>query len=144
MTIAQTPQAAQLSASQKLKQREDGIRANALKQGYAQRDAHWHKALGVQSVDEAREITQLRERPTLREYHRHGMARAFQGVAAGMVLGGIIMFTAYTLSLGTSFIQAAEYGSRMVVSGAALQSSNPPMRCIPGETLEDGRVCPRE
>ena len=57
------------------------------------------------------------------------------GAAAGALLTNAV--------LGAAFQQASNYGREMVVTGAISQGQNPPARCIPGERLEDGRVCPR-
>lgn len=75
------------------------------------------------------------------------MARFAQGgalgLALGMGIGAAVVSLAFQWSMRESFQNAADYGSRMVVSGAALQSANPAERCIPGEQLSDGRRCPQ-
>lgn len=148
--IATTPQAAQLSAAQKLKQREDGIRAAAIKQGRQYERADMLKALGVKALEDASQLAQIRAerdaRPTPTEEAKHGRHRFWQGMAMGLsggvAIGSAMVALAFAWSMRESFDNAAQYGSRMVVSGAALQGASPPTRCVPGETLDDGRVCP--
>lgn len=139
----QTDPARQEAARIKLKQRDDAIRANGIKAGYANRDADWFSALGVTSMDEAREVTQLRARPTLSEEAKHGRFRFYQGAALGMVIGSALMLAAGALLVGEVFRQAGTYGREMAVTGAIAQGVNPPTSCIPGEQLPDGRVCPQ-
>lgn len=89
-----TPEANKAAALAKLKQHDDAIRANGIKTGYANRDAEWKAALGVKDMDEAREVTQLRARPTVQEELKHGRFRFWQGVAAGSFV------TMLTLGIG--------------------------------------------
>lgn len=106
--------------------------------------------LGVQQLEDASQLAQLRAerdaRPTQAEEAKHGRYRFWQGTAiglsAGAAIGASMVALAFAWSMRESFTQAADYGSRMVVSGAALQAGSPPERCLPGETLPDGRVCP--
>lgn len=145
-----TQDAQRLENLRKLKAREDGIKANAIKQGYASRDAEWFKRLGVSSMEEATEIghlrSELKRRITPEEERKHGSAKYWRGAttfgAAGVLLGAALVYVAFAWSQRETLSGAAEYGSRMVVSGAALQAGAPPSACIPGETLPDGRRCP--
>lgn len=149
--LAQTPEAKREAARAAIEARENGIRAAAIKQGRVAERADILKALGAQSLEEASQLAQIRAerdaRPTQHAYGRHGMARFAQGgalgLALGMGIGAAVVSLAFQWSMRESFQNAADYGSRMVVSGAALQSANPAERCIPGEQLSDGRRCPQ-
>lgn len=149
--VAETPEARRAKAEATIKAREDGIRAAAIKQGRVAERADILKALGAQALEEASQLAQIRAerdaRPTQHAYGRHGIARFFQGIAVGaplwFLLGAGAVALAFQWSMRESFDNAADYGSRMVVSGAALQSANPAERCIPGEQLSDGRRCPQ-
>jgi hypothetical protein len=145
-----TPQAAQAAAALRNKQQLDGIRAAAIKAGRQLERRDILTALGVQQLEDASQLAQLRAerdaRPTPAEEAKHGRHRFWQGTAiglsAGAAIGASMVALAFAWSMRESFNQAADYGSRMVVSGAALQAGSPPERCVPGETLPDGRVCP--
>lgn len=145
-----TDEAKRAAAAAKLKQHDDAVRANAIKHGrQAERD-DWCKRLGVQSMEEATEIghlrAELKRRITPEEERKHGSAKFWAGAttfgAAGVLLGAALVYVAFAWSQRETLSGAAEYGSRMVISGAALQAGAPPSACIPGETLPDGRRCP--
>lgn len=127
---------------QEAERQRQAIRANGIKEGYGKRDADWFKELGVKSMEEAKELFQLRQRPTISEERKHVRGAKREGIAIGMVIGAVLISAVWVSSMVVSFNQAGAYGSRMVVSGAALQAGAPPSTCIPGETLPDGRVCP--
>lgn len=101
------PNAQRAQALASIKQREDAIRANGIKQGYADRDATWHKGLGVKSIDEAREITELRKRPTIEEMREHGRHRFHQGALLYTSLGAALAIAVGALWL---FIGAEMFG----------------------------------
>ena len=132
----------------KLKMRDDGIRANAIKAGRVAERADWCKTLGVASMEEATEIghlrTELKTRPTARHEQAvaHG-ARNF-GLAVGLITGAGLMLAAGAIWLATYSTNFATYGHEMAITGAVTQQLNPPSRCIPGEHLADGRVCPSQ
>ena len=97
MGVEQLPQTdadRRAQIKQEAERQRQAIRANGIKEGYSKRDGEWFKALGVSSMDEAREITGLRARPTLSEEQKHGRFRFWQGVAAGTFV------TMITLGLG--------------------------------------------
>lgn len=112
--------------------------------------AEVHEALGVRTLEEASQVAGIKAerdaRPTLNEELKHGRHQFWRGGVIcgsfGILLGAGLVYAAFAWSQQASFQSAADYGTRMVVSGAALQSGNPPSTCIPGETLEDGRRCP--
>lgn len=78
----------------------------------------------------------------------HGKAHYWQGAAimgmVGLAVGSTIASLIFLASMRESFTNARDYGASMVATGAAQQMVNPPERCIPGETLSDGRVCPQQ
>jgi hypothetical protein len=137
------PSAQRLEAQAKLKARDDGIRANAIKQGYAQRDAHWHKALGVASMAEATEVAHLRKElkaATAPETLLHATRASHRG---GMVVGAAYGI-ALALIAGAAFAWILSgFGDRMVTTGAAIGSSNPTpiYTCQAGERAPDGHTC---
>ena len=140
------PAAKNADALAKLKQRDDGIRAAAIKAGRAAERDDWCKALGVASMAEASEVahlrTELKARPTHTEL-AHARSSAWWRGAALTLLIGIAAGAAITnVILGAAFQQAGQYGREMVVTGAISQATNPPRPCTPGEHLADGRVCP--
>lgn len=132
--LAQTPEAARAKAQATLKAREDGIRAAAIKQGYAARDKEWCAKLGVESVDQALQINRLiaerDARPTLDQYHRHGIARLFQGVAfGGLAFGSIItigaMWIVSTL-IDDTFDAAGRIRAQSDITEALVRSQQEP------------------
>lgn len=141
------PAAQREQARLALKAREDGIRAAAIKAGRAAEREDWHKALGVASMAEATEVAHLRAELKARPSHTelaHARSSAWWRGAAITLLVGIAAGAAITnFVLGAAFQQAGQYGREMVVTGAISQATNPPTRCVPGEHLQDGRVCPQ-
>jgi hypothetical protein len=138
--IHQTPAAAQLSAKQQLEQRENGIRAAAIKQGYAQRDAVWFAALGVTSLEEAREIQVLRSelkatRTENKQLHQRHLRCDLAKFAGGAIVS-LLAVAASTWIMGG-------FGHDMALTGAAVQASNrsQPFVCQPGERMPDGHTC---
>lgn len=92
--IPESPAERQARIKQEAERQRQAIRANGIKEGYGKRDADWFKELGVKSMEEAKELFQLRQRPTLSEEQKHGRFRFWQGVAAGTFV------TMITLGLG--------------------------------------------
>lgn len=70
--------------------------ANNIKEGRRRQLADDLKALGAQTLADASQLAQIRAerdaRPTVHSYHRHGMARLFQGAFLGMCAGVIVAF----------------------------------------------------
>lgn len=125
------------------KQRADGIKANYVKEGRAAERADWCKCLGVGSMAEATEVAHLRKRPTLGELAsaRH----ASRGYAAlfGAIIGAAVAVVVGALTLGQYAPALNTVVHESVLTGAVTQQLNPPQRCIGGEHLPDGRVCPQ-
>lgn len=130
----------------KLKQHDDAVRANGIKEGRKLERNEILASIGAESVNDFSQLAILRAerdaRPTQREEAKHGWARLWQGIALGSILGFTAAIIVGSLTLGSAFDQARQYGAGMVAVGAATQAAQPPSTCIPGETLEDGRRCP--
>lgn len=133
-----TPQERQEAARLKLKQREDGIKANAIKQGYQARDAEWFKRLGVSSMEEATEIGHLRaemkRRITPEEERKHGSAKFWAGMFTGAMCAGAIsaigVAVLVNMVIGPTFDAAARsrFDSMAV---EAITSERPPTSDAP-------------
>lgn len=134
-------------------QREQGIRAQAIKQGRELERMDIQRAAGVAAIEEISLLAQVRlEHAAALEakdaHWKHIVshvrlgARAFGAAFIGIPIGAAIVLAAGWLVMGESFRQAGDYGSQMVATGAAQQMANPPMPCIPGQRLDDGRRCP--
>jgi hypothetical protein len=154
--LHQTPSAAQEAARATIKAREQAIDANGVKRGRALERADIVKAAGVKAIEEISLLEQVRfehdaklqafETRWEREERKHCRAHWWKGATIvgvpALVSGVALGLIAYQLAQDGSFTSAGEYGSRMVATGAAHQAASPPLRCYPGESLEDGRRCP--
>lgn len=99
--IAQTPQAVQTSAAAKLKQHDDAVRANGIKQGRALERAEIMVALGVQTMDELGLIQTVRAEHEAelarvrvqheREERKHGRGHWWQGALIGGAVTGAVV-----------------------------------------------------
>ena len=139
-----------LSATAKLKQRDDAIRANGIKEGRKLERQEIIAGFAPASIEEMSELAHLRrelkERPTAAEVkaakaHGYHLA-AWQFGLAGTLMGALMSAMALIAMTNVGVQQLREFGAGMVLSGAATQQLNPPARCVPGENLPDGRVCP--
>lgn len=100
--LPESPADRQARIKQEAERQRQAIRANGIKEGYGKRDADWFKELGVKSMEEAKELFQLRQRPTLSEEQKHGRHRFWQGASLGSAVTAIILgtgFALYTLAL---------------------------------------------
>src|SRR5690606_23005811 len=81
-------------ARKKQEQREQGIRAQAVKQGRELERAEILRALGVQRLEDASTSAQLRAerdaRPTAAEEIKHAKAARREGIIMGVILGAIL------------------------------------------------------
>lgn len=136
------PQATrQLTAAEK--QRADGIKGSYIKQGREAERQDWCKALGVASPEEATEIAHLRTRPTQSELgHAKHASRGF-AMLTGAIIGAALAVAGVAVHDMWLTSQFASFGHEMAITGAVTQQLNPPQRCVPGEHLADGRVCPQ-
>lgn len=66
--------------------------------------------------------------------------------AWGLVIGGALGASLGALLanavLGAAFDQATRVSREATLTGAIVQQTQPPARCVAGEHLPDGRVCP--
>jgi len=66
--------------------------------------------------------------------------------AWGLVIGGAVGASLGALLanavLGAAFDQATRVSREATLTGAIVQQTQPPARCVAGEHLPDGRVCP--
>lgn len=108
-----TPEANKAAALAKLKQHDDAIRANGIKTGYANRDAEWKAALGVKDMDEAREVTQLRARPTIEEERKHAIGNRWRGRFEGAIFAGVLVTIAAAWYTTTIINPAFDAAARM-------------------------------
>lgn len=144
--VLQTNEARQEAARIKLKQHDDAVRANGIKEGRKLERNEILASVGAESVNDFSQLAILRAerdaRPTLNEEAKHGWAKFWQGTTLGVALGAALVLAVGSLTLSSAFNQARQYGAGMVAVGAATQAAAPPSTCIPGETLDDGRRCP--
>lgn len=89
------PEATRAAALAKVKAREDGIRAAAIKEGRSLERRDMLQTLGLQRLDEASQLTQLRAerdaRPTAEEERKHVKAGYWRGFAIGGAITGAIV-----------------------------------------------------
>jgi len=77
------------------------------------------------------------------EITSHARSSAWwRGAAIGLLIGASAGALLTNVVLGAAFQQAGQYGREMVVTGAISQATHPPVPCVPGQRLDDGRVCP--
>lgn len=128
--VLATPQERQEAARLKLKQHDDAVRANGIKQGRLLERGEMLQALGVHTLEDASQLAQIRQerdsRPTLGQYHRHGIARLFQGVAAGAAAAAILMSGLFLLvwreAVTVASREARETAQAGVMMGVASQA----------------------
>lgn len=60
------------------------------------------------------------------------------GLLVGMAAGSMLT----NWALGAAFQQATQNNREAVITGAISQTVRPPTPCVPGEHMDDGRVCP--
>jgi len=97
--IAQTPAAAQEAARAAIKQREDGIRAQAIGEGRKLERADILKTVGAATIEEISLLEQVRfehaaqlqayEARWEREEAKHGRHRFWQGITLGSIIAGL-------------------------------------------------------
>ena len=72
----------------------------------------------------------------------HHRAAWLYGIPALIVGAGISMFGMMAMQNYTAATLASNFREQ-AMTGAIIQANQTPQRCIPGETLEDGRICPQ-
>lgn len=105
------------------------------------------RSFNVKSFAELHQINALRaelkDRPTHSEMgHAKHASRGF-AMLTGAVIGAALMLAAGAIGMNVFQTQFASFGHEMAITGAVTQQLNPPQHCIPGEHLNDGRVCPQ-
>lgn len=111
------------------KQREDGIRAAAIKQGRQLERQELLQALGVQKLEDASELAQIRAerdaRPTRAEELKHGRHRFYQGAVAGIVAGALLACIAIFTMQSVIWDTAARSFREQAMTGAILSGQRP-------------------
>lgn len=139
--LSVTPQAARALAEAKLKQRDDAIRANGIREGRKLERAEMLAQAGAQTLEEAGLLATVRQEQEramgelkaafARMERKHGLFRLWQGIALGASLGAIAAGSAtYVVIDGgqkAAFDAATEAAARNVVTGYALQRSREPV-----------------
>ena len=130
------PAAAREAGMAKIKAREDGIRAQAIRQGREAERKEILQALGVQRLEEASQLAQLREerdaRVTLQEEAKHGKAAYWRGFTIGGVIIGSIVGTALALYaaaiINPAFDAAGRIRAQSDITDALVRSQQEPER----------------
>ena len=133
MSIDQTPIAAQISATARLKQREDAIRANGIKQGRIAERAEMLTALGVKALEDVTAIPAMKadlDARWQREEAKHGRFRFYQGGVLG-ITAGIILGCAMILAMQDAIWDAATRSFREQAMTGAILSAQPAERDLP-------------
>ena len=116
-------------AKQAQKQREDGIRAAAIKQGRSLERAEIFATLGAQTVEEASQLAQIRAerdaRPTQAEELKHGRHRFYQGAVVGIVAGALLACVAIFTMQRVIWDTAARSFREQAMTGAILSGQRP-------------------
>lgn len=131
-----TPLNTPLNAADKaklLKQRDDAIRANGIKEGRQAERKEWCAALGVTAVEEATEIQVLRR--DNKQLHQRHLRSDFAKFLAGAAVA-LMAMAAANASMGLLTQDAMR-------TGAAIGASNQhqPYVCEPGQRMPDGHTC---
>jgi hypothetical protein len=124
--LAQTPAARQEEARARIKAREDGIRANAIKQGRELERKEMFNRLGVQRYEEASQLNQLRaerdERPTPDAERKHVRGALGWGMLWGFITGGAFATIVIMLMQGIIWDTAARSFREQAMTGAMLST----------------------
>lgn len=113
-------------ARKKQEQREQGIRAQAIKQGREAERNDILKALGVQRIEDASTSAQLRAerdaRPTRDEELKHGRHRFYQGGLLGVCIGAMLASALIFAMQGMIWDTAARNFREQAMTGAILRA----------------------
>jgi hypothetical protein len=124
--LAQTPEATRAAALAKVKAREDGIRAQAIRQGREAERKDMLQALGIQRIEEASQLAQLRAerdaRPTAGEEAKHGRHQRWLGFAIGVPAGMILACGAIFAMQGIIWDTATRSFREQAMTGAIISS----------------------
>ena len=126
--VVHTPEAARAAALAKIEAREKAIHANAVKQGRTAERTDMLKALGVQALEDASQLSQIRAerdaRPTASEEQKHGRFRFYQGTAVGMIAGALLACIAIFAMQGVIWDTAARSFREQAMTGALLSTQD--------------------
>lgn len=127
------PFAAGASAAVRLKQREDAIRANAIKVGRQAERAEMLKTLGVKALEDVTAIPVMRadlDARWQREEAKHGRFRFYQGASLG-ICAGALLGCALILLMQDAIWDAATRSFREQAMTGAILSAQEPGRDVP-------------
>jgi hypothetical protein len=124
--VSALPQATREAALAKVKAREDGIRAQAIRQGREAERKDMLQALGIQRIEEASQLAQLRAerdaRPTVGEEAKHGRHQRWLGFAIGVPVGMILACAAIFAMQGIIWDTATRSFREQAMTGAIISS----------------------
>lgn len=159
--IVSTPSGQKTGAQIALKQHDDAIKANAIKQGRALERAEQEKAIAALKAAHATELAVLTANHTgeiagMRQAHEVELARtarrerAVGHHRAAWVYGIPSLIVGLLSGVGLTYWAAdraadtlARNFREQAMTGAIIQATQPPQRCVPGEMLQNGTICPR-
>jgi hypothetical protein len=124
--VSALPEATRAAALAKVKAREDGIRAQAIRQGREAERKDMLQALGIQRIEEASQLAQLRAerdaRPTAGEEAKHGRHQRWLGFAIGVPAGMILACGAIFAMQGIIWDTATRSFREQAMTGAIISS----------------------
>ncbi len=124
--VSALPQATREAALAKVKAREDGIRAQAIRQGREAERKDMLQALGIQRIEEASQLAQLRAerdaRPTAGEEAKHGRHQRWLGFAIGVPAGMILACGAIFAMQGIIWDTATRSFREQAMTGALIST----------------------
>ncbi|MEQ1490103.1 MAG: hypothetical protein ABL932_06085 [Terricaulis sp.] len=97
-----------------------------------------HQLKGVRTAHED-ELSRIADRERAIGHHR---AAWLYGIPA-LIMGGVIALWGFTAIQNYTAATLAGNFREQAMTGAIIQANQAPRTCIPGEHLDDGRVCPR-
>lgn len=124
----QLPEARRAEALAKVKAREDGIRAAAIKQGRTLERNDILKALGVQALEEASHVARLTAerdaRVTIQEERKHGRHQRWLGIGMGVPIGMVLACLAILAMQGVIWDTATRSFREQAMTGAIISSQD--------------------
>ncbi len=124
--VSALPEATRAAALAKVKAREDGIRAQAIRQGREAERKDMLQALGIQRIEEASQLAQLRAerdaRPTAGEEAKHGRHQRWLGFAIGVPAGMILACGAIFAMQGIIWDTATRSFREQAMTGALIST----------------------
>jgi hypothetical protein len=124
--VSALPEATRAAALAKVKAREDGIRAQAIRQGREAERKDMLQALGIQRIEEASQLAILRAerdaRPTAGEEAKHGRHQRWLGFAIGVPAGMILACGAIFAMQGIIWDTATRSFREQAMTGALIST----------------------